>query len=112
MFSSKKAGAGTLRALAMHARGTKRANELREYMLQYQAQNFRPQTSQEDRHLKKYYELFDLAAGASPSEIKQAYREICKVWHPDRFSHDLKLQQKAEQKMEEINEAYKALCQA
>ncbi|MFC1610000.1 J domain-containing protein [Myxococcota bacterium] len=42
--------------------------------------------------------------------MKRAYRDMAKVWHPDRFAHDPRLQQKAEQKLKEINSAYDSLC--
>jgi hypothetical protein len=56
--------------------------------------------------LNKYYELLGVAPGASGQELKDAYRDLAKVWHPDRFSHDPRLQQKAQEKLKEINEAY------
>jgi hypothetical protein len=57
----------------------------------------------------KYYELLGVAPGASGRELKQAYHDMAKVWHPDRFSHDPRLQQKAQEKLKEINEAYERL---
>ncbi|HWW74893.1 MAG TPA: J domain-containing protein [Pyrinomonadaceae bacterium] len=59
--------------------------------------------------LKKYYELLGVAPGTSGRELKDAYRDLAKVWHPDRFSHDPRLQQKAQEKLKEINEAYERL---
>jgi hypothetical protein len=57
----------------------------------------------------KYYELLGVTPGASAGELKQAYHDLAKVWHPDRFSHDPRLQQKAQEKLKEINEAYEQL---
>lgn len=57
----------------------------------------------------KYYELFGVSPGVSGPELKQAYHDLAKVWHPDRFSHDPRLQQKAQEKLKEINEAYEHL---
>jgi hypothetical protein len=54
-------------------------------------------------------ELLGMKPGASVQEIKAAYRDLAKVWHPDRFAHDPRLQQKAQDKLKEINEAYEAL---
>ena len=34
---------------------------------------------------------------------------MAKVWHPDRFVHDPRLQEKAQEKLKEINEAYEQL---
>ena len=53
--------------------------------------------------------LLGLEAGATAQEIKTAYRDLAKVWHPDRFAHDPRLQQKAQERLKEINEAYRSL---
>jgi hypothetical protein len=57
----------------------------------------------------KYYELLGVAPGASVQELKTAHRDMAKVWHPDRFAHDPRLQQKAQDKLKQINEAYDCL---
>lgn len=57
----------------------------------------------------RWYELLGLAPGASPEELKAAHRDLVKVWHPDRFAHDPRLQQKAQEKLKEVNEAFDAL---
>jgi len=57
----------------------------------------------------KYYQLLGLASGASPAEVKQAYRDLVKVWHPDRFAHDERLRLKAQEQLKEINGAYEIL---
>jgi curved DNA-binding protein CbpA len=59
-----------------------------------------------------YEEAFDVLAlepGATAAEIKEAYRDLVKVWHPDRFGHDPRLRRKAEEKLHEINDAYRVL---
>lgn len=59
--------------------------------------------------LTECYNLLGLRPGASSAELKAAHRDLAKVWHPDRFHHDPRLQQKAEEKLKEINEAYNRL---
>ncbi|HLL75978.1 MAG TPA: DnaJ domain-containing protein [Pyrinomonadaceae bacterium] len=54
--------------------------------------------------------VLGLGPTASAQEIKAAYRDLAKVWHPDRFSHDPRLQQKAQEQLKEINEAYRRLA--
>src|SRR6185312_4879109 len=41
--------------------------------------------------------------------MKSAHRDLAKVWHPDRFLHDPRLQEKAQEKLKEINEAYELI---
>jgi curved DNA-binding protein CbpA len=60
-------------------------------------------------NLAHYYEILGLKPNASPDEIKQAYRDLVKVWHPDRFASDSRLQGKAQERLKEINEAYEWL---
>lgn len=56
--------------------------------------------------MEKYYKILDLSTNATEQEVKQAYRELVSIWHPDRFMHDIKLQKRAEEKFKEINDAY------
>jgi molecular chaperone DnaJ len=57
---------------------------------------------------KNPYEVLGLKPGASEEEIKAAYRELVKKYHPDRYQ-DNPLSDLAEDKMREINEAYETL---
>jgi len=57
----------------------------------------------------RYYEILELEPGASLKEVKEAYRDMAFVWHPDRFSHNPRLQAKAQLRLAEINEAYRQL---
>jgi hypothetical protein len=59
--------------------------------------------------LSKAYELLGVKPGVSSRELKAAHRDLAKVWHPDRFTHDPRLQEKAQEKLKEINEAYDLL---
>ena len=54
------------------------------------------------------YEILGLKPGASQIEVKQAYRKLVKLWHPDRFFVQQE-KQKAEERIKEINEAYNQL---
>jgi curved DNA-binding protein CbpA len=51
-------------------------------------------------------DVLELKADASESEIKEAYRLLVKVWHPDRFQSDKKLRTAAEDKLKAVNSAY------
>jgi len=54
-------------------------------------------------------DVLALRPGASAVEIKGAYRDLVKVWHPDRFGSEPRLREKAEEKLKQINEAYLVL---
>jgi hypothetical protein len=59
--------------------------------------------------LSKCYQLLGLEAGASQEQVRQAYRDLVNVWHPDRFSHDQRLRLIAQEKLKEINGAHEFL---
>ena len=59
--------------------------------------------------LSKAYDLLGVKPGVSIRELKAAHRDLAKVWHPDRFLHDPRLQEKAQEKLKEINEAYELI---
>ncbi|HLO84113.1 MAG TPA: pentapeptide repeat-containing protein [Nostocaceae cyanobacterium] len=56
--------------------------------------------------LEQYYRILELEPGATLEEVNQAYKDLVFVWHPDRIPKDnLRLQQKAQEKLKAFNEA-------
>lgn len=61
-------------------------------------------------NINQCYEILGIKPGASPEEVKQAYRDLAMVWHPDRFPADNpRLQEKAQEELKKINAAYEVL---
>ena len=54
------------------------------------------------------YEVLGVKEGASEEEIKAAYKELVKKYHPDKYVNN-PLADLAEQKLQEVNEAYDML---
>ena len=54
---------------------------------------------------KDYYEILGVKKGASDAELKKAYRELAKKYHPDKHKGD----KNAESRFKEISEAYAVL---
>ena len=54
------------------------------------------------------YQVLGVTETATDAEIKNAYRELAKKYHPDNYG-DNPLADLAEDKMQEINEAYDSI---
>lgn len=55
------------------------------------------------------YAILGLNPGATLEELKIAYRDLALVWHPDRFTENPRLREKAALTLQHINEAYAVL---
>ncbi len=56
------------------------------------------------------YKVLGVSQNATDEEIKKAYRELARKYHPDAYA-DNPLSDLAEEKMQEINEAYDAIVE-
>lgn len=52
------------------------------------------------------YSILGISKDASDEEVKAAYRELARKYHPDNYGDDNPLKDLAEEKMQEINAAY------
>ena len=57
------------------------------------------------------YAVLGVSSSASEEEIKRAYRDLVKKYHPDNYANN-PLADLAEAKMKEVNEAYDAIMKA
>jgi molecular chaperone DnaJ len=55
--------------------------------------------------VKNPYEILNVSESASDEEVKRAYREMVKKYHPDRYT-DNPLKELADEKLREVNAAY------
>jgi curved DNA-binding protein CbpA len=53
--------------------------------------------------------ILDLVPPVTLEDAKQAYKDLVQVWHPDRFTHSPRLQERAEAKLKQLNLAYETL---
>ena len=57
------------------------------------------------------YEVLGVSPDSSDDEVKRAYRELARKYHPDNYQNN-PLADLAEEKMKEINQAYDAITRA
>ena len=61
------------------------------------------------RPSQTYYDILDVPANAPAEHIKESYRVVASIWHPDRFAQGSKQHQLATRKLRELNAAYEVL---
>ncbi len=54
------------------------------------------------------YKILNISPSATDEEVKKAYRDMAKKYHPDRYA-DSPLAETASEKMKQINEAYEQI---
>ena len=59
--------------------------------------------------LHKYYKILDVTPDTPWEDIKRTYHDMMKVWHPDRFAGDSRLQKIVEEKTKELTYAFKII---
>ena len=59
--------------------------------------------------LEHLFQALDLPPSATPEMVRQAYLDLVRVWHPDRFVNDSRLQRIAEERLRTINAAYEQI---
>jgi len=85
------------------------AYEIDAYTRKYGESGNYSTSNSSQKELNRYYEILEVEIGVSKAKIKQAYKDMVRVWHPDRFEYDKTLRNKAEAKIKLINEAYQRL---
>lgn len=63
-------------------------------------------------NLKAYYDILELSENASKIQIKNAYRELIKFYHPDMHQNNPEKLARAERKTKQITDAYEKLKNA
>jgi hypothetical protein len=60
----------------------------------------------DNMNLQQCLKILELENPGSLQDAKRAYKDLVRVWHPDRYQGNPRLQHKAEQKLSEINLAF------
>lgn len=58
-----------------------------------------------------HYHILGIGPEASWDELRQAYKSLVNIWHPDRFQQDSRRRKLAEEKTKEITQSYKILAE-
>ena len=92
--------------------GQQQWQESHRYERYEEKQQSRNEKSDEQIRKKSAYEILGVSVSTSPEEIVSAYRQMAKMYHPDRLAHLApEFVALAEERMKEINAAYEELKQ-
>lgn len=80
------------------------------YQKDYRRNNSSSSQNTDSKGKDYYYSVLGVSTNATDAEIKKAYRDMVRKYHPDMVSTLGKsVQQMAERKTQEINEAYQTI---
>jgi|SRR6185503_447361 len=71
-----------------------------------------PTESLDLRRIKLAYEVLGVSLDSSAFRIKREYRRLAKLWHPDKWPQASEQQQRAGERMREINDAFRLVQHA
>lgn len=60
--------------------------------------------------LQRAFEILEIDEKACSKEIKQKYRDLASIWHPNRHSDNPRRYKISAEKMKELNVAYGYVC--
>jgi len=58
------------------------------------------------------FKILGIESSATLDEVKQAYRDLAQIWHPDRHENNARVQAKAQEQFKQINLAYETVAQS
>ncbi len=60
--------------------------------------------------MRKYFKILEIKMNASMAEVKRAYKQLARKWHPDRFhQEDQEIQKKAQEHFQKISDAFQKI---
>lgn len=59
--------------------------------------------------LREALRIFEIDEKATPAEIKQRYKDLVSIWHPDRHRDNPRRCSMAQEKLKQINAAYECI---
>ncbi len=87
-----------------------RAHSRQELLTPQGGRDEQPGQKLQDPELKKNLDVLDLDLGATPKEIRKAYLQAIRKYHPDKSLHlPPELARDAEEKTKQLNTAYSIL---
>ena len=64
------------------------------------------------KNTESHYDILGIKPSATTDEIKKAYKNLCKQYHPDKVQHlGDEFKNFADEKIKEINKAYDSIMQ-
>jgi DnaJ like chaperone protein len=95
---------------AVHPKELERLTEIASY-LKIKTLDFRSIKAMFVASTTSSYEILEISKSATDAEVKKAYRDMAKKYHPDRVNtEDEAIKKGAEEKFKQVGQAYEAIC--
>lgn len=74
-----------------------------------QGPSYVPPKSATEKTLRDYYANLECEYGADMDTVKESYRRLMRMYHPDKYTHDPRMEELSTELTQELTRAYQSI---